>query len=164
MRKDEVIALLKKCKHRDWILVIEESAYLEYDKIHEAHIVRFHWSYFADDSKTGQRRAFRAPTHRIFLDRGVDDREVVQEVRRSIHEIVLHEADEFFRVDGVMVFDPHIGDPGYEPERIAKASSYSVSSGCWSASGALTNSCDPSGVGFDGRVYEIDADAYTRYR
>jgi len=51
-----------------------------------------------------------AITHRRpmpYLRFPVPEAEVVKTIRRILHEVVKHESDEWFRVHGEMVFNPH---------------------------------------------------------
>lgn len=159
MKRQELVAILEQCSHKDWRLIIGA---LNSDDPWEQDFVRFHWYYTPTCSKTGDKLYLHAPVHRASVH--WDERTVIHEVRESIQEIYRHEADEFFRYKGVMIFDPHIGDPGYVPERTARTLQKRIPSSRWSATFTDPNSCDPSRVGSIGDLYEIDPADYTRFR
>lgn len=159
MKRREIIEALKECKHKDWNLVIVSPIWKDPQ---DDHVVSFCWSYIVSCSKTGKSFPLRGPTHRIFA--GASEREMVQVVRASLHEIYLHEADEFFRYRGVMVFDPHIGDAGYEPERtITVRKPFSIKN---ARSAAFTPEDCRLPIRMDGdmETITIDPDEYRRFR
>jgi hypothetical protein len=60
--------------------------------------------------KPDQRGAFELNECEPAKESGWTAREIVQKVRHLMHRQALHEEDEWLRVDGVLVFDPHKGE------------------------------------------------------
>lgn len=106
MERREMISILKLVKYRDWKLFIDEPLPHE---MHPHHFtgLRCHWEFYDVDATGKQDGKIKLVMPVGFLHAQYDQRTILEILRISIHDGERHEADEFFRFDGVAIFDPH---------------------------------------------------------
>ncbi len=165
MNRQQVIEILRQVTFRDWRLTVDQLG--GYDPVYGPltnKFVSFHWRLTTECSKTGKMIPLRSGPTLIDLHPGLNEHHVIIKVRDSIHNLVLHEADEFFRYRGVMIFDPHIGEPGYVPERTTRPRQAFIPPNKRYTLAQATYSSVAIGVGYDEGVHDIDPADYTRFR
>lgn len=156
MRRPEIIETLQQIRFKTWR--IEILANFEPDDP----CIRFCWVAHVACSKTGQPITLTSSAVRV--DEHSTEVMVVKMARDVLRNLVLHETDEHFRYKGIMVFDPHIGEEGYVPERVATPRTIALSPVGGYSEFKGPNSSDPVRVEYDGRLYGIDSEEYTRFR
>jgi hypothetical protein len=102
MTTQEIIAVLRNVKFRDWKLRFMEVGPDTYTPG-----VRCYWEFTTVCSVTGNIINVCMPVPFLEEHRGMMEKDILQIVRNSIYEAYMHETDEFFRYKDIMIFDPH---------------------------------------------------------
>lgn len=156
LTQKQVFAIVEGITYKHWRIEVIRDTYDPDSPVKVA------WVAEVECSKTGKPIILTSAAVRV--DHRFDEVMLVKQIRQVLQELVLHELDEHFRYNGVMVFDPHLGEKGYEPERTVRPRSTVIPRYPRHTLAQAAYSSVAVGVGLDERVHDIDPDDYTRFR